>query len=98
MDWWNTLSTGWCGNVSAGLISGVIVGAIFYWLGGRQLLREATRLRNLANQITRGLEQGGIAKFSRDVAGETQGLVHEVRVGGGLVLGSAATVDHRKGS
>ncbi len=84
MDWWNTLSSGWIGNVTAGLVSGVVVSVVFYWLGGRQLVHEATRMRNLTNQITRGMEQGGIAKFNCDTTGEAQGLVHQVRVADGF--------------
>ncbi len=89
MDWWNTLSTGWWGNVTAGLVSGGLVSLGFYLLGGRQLLRLARQV----NLITRGMEQGGVASFARNDSGEAQGLVHEAHLTDSLGASAALRVE-----
>ncbi len=84
----------WLNNLSAGLVSGTIVSLVFYLLSGRQLAKEAARLRNLTTLIIRGMEEGGLVKFNRDASGEPIGLVFErhIGIGGGAALGGTATM------
>lgn len=55
-----------------------LVAAVFHWLNGRSLRREAERLRKLNVLTLRALEEGGIAKLNKDENGEPIGL-HFVR-------------------
>jgi gas vesicle protein len=66
----------------AGIIAGIVTGWFFFHRSGKQLddaanalLGETKKLRDTTNQITRALEEGGIATFNRDAKGEVVGLV-----------------------
>jgi hypothetical protein len=62
----------------------VVVSIFFYWLAGRDMRREARRLHQLSNLITRGLEDGKIAKFNRDEQGNPIGMTFELQPSNGL--------------
>lgn len=89
-DW---LSTGWQGNVTAGLVSGLFVSIVFYWLSGRGLRNEAKRLRHLTTLIIRGLEEAGVAKFTRGASGEPIGLIFERNPVSGMGMKSEVRVE-----
>ena len=67
----------WLNNLTAGLVSGGIVSLFFYLLSGRQLAREAARLRQLTTLIIRGMEEAKFVRFNRDAAGEPIGVIFE---------------------
>lgn len=68
-----------------GTVVGVLVGSWvtylvsrhYYLKAGEDLAVAATELRGLATLIIRGLEQAGLATFTRDSAGKPIGLVTE---------------------
>jgi len=71
MDMNTILSTAVGGVISA------LISYVFFWLGGRDLAREATRLRELNVLLLRAFEEAGLARVNRDENGHPIGLVIE---------------------
>jgi hypothetical protein len=87
----------WMKSVVAGLISGLITGTltcwVFYWLAGKDLTREASKLRKLNIMTINALEQAGLAKVNRDAQGNPVGLVYTFEAGAGTLKLSGSVVD-----
>jgi hypothetical protein len=85
----------WVNNLTAGLVSGMIVSFIFYCFSGRQLAQEAAKLRKLNILIIQGMEEGGLVAFTRDDSGEPIGLVFHSRflANGASTMSATASVE-----
>jgi hypothetical protein len=69
MDW-NSIVSG----LISGLITGTVTCWVFYWLGGRDLKREASDLRKLNILVINALVQARLADVSVDAQGHPVGL------------------------
>ena len=74
----------WVIGIVSGLITGTMTCAVFYWLGGKDLKREAEDLRRLNILTIRALHHAGLAEINFDAAGKPVGLVFSFRSSGGI--------------
>jgi hypothetical protein len=79
------------------LATGFLAGYPFFVASGKQLRNEAAclrdesaKLRNMVKLITRALEEGGIAEFTKDENGDPHGLVFNRAVSDYLAIGQSA--------
>ena len=77
-------------NVAGGLIAGALTCWYFYRLAGKDLKREADRLRNLNRIIIKALEDGGYIEVNRDSEGNPIGIVYRVQASGGVTVGGSS--------
>lgn len=61
-------------SILSGLISGVIVSSVFYYLAGKGLAAEVSELKRIIGVLSRGIESGD-AKFVYDDKGSPIGLL-----------------------
>lgn len=69
-------------GIVSGIVSSMIVGALFYRLGGKDLKREANELRRLNILIIRALDQAEMIDVSYDETGRPTGLVFRQHTSG----------------
>jgi len=69
-----------------GILFTFICSTIPFIISSRQLSKEAKRLIALSNLIIRGIEESGLAKFSRNANGEPVGMHFDVTVSDSLTL------------
>ena len=84
----------WVIGIVSGLITGTVTCAVFYWLGGRDLKREADDLRNLNILTIRALVEAGLAVVEFDEKGKPTGLRYKFTGSGGLTVTGSALVGH----
>jgi hypothetical protein len=72
------------------ILVGVLLGGLITWWfargyykkAGEELKIEAGKIRKLAKLICRGLEEAGLAEFSRDKDGEPSGIYINLKASG----------------
>lgn len=82
----------WVVGIISGFITGTITCAIFYWLGGKDLRREAADLRRLNILTIQALVNAGLAEVHFDAQGNPRGLVYRFQGSGGVSVGGSANV------
>jgi hypothetical protein len=76
-----------------GILFTFICSTIPFIISSRQLSKEAKRLVTLSNLIIRGIEESGLAKFSRNAEGEPVGLRFNITVSDSINLSSSISSD-----
>jgi hypothetical protein len=75
-----------------GILFTFICSTIPFIISSRQLSKEAKRLVTLSNLIIRGIEESGLAKFSRNANGEPVGMQFDMTVSDSLTLKESTTL------
>jgi hypothetical protein len=78
------------------LVGGVITWAVsraYYVRASKDLSAEANNLKQLTTLMLRGMEEAGLAKFSRDEKGNIQGLVFDLSISESVHATDSTTVE-----
>lgn len=85
-------------GVVSGIVSSTIVGAVFYFLAGRDLKRKSDELRALSILMLRGMEHAGWITLNRDASGQPIGLVFNLEASDGTSVAGTAGVNAQLGA
>jgi len=78
-------------NNATSFLLGLVCSIIIFFLSSRQLSNEVQKLVKLINLIIRGIEESGLAKFSRNAKGEAVGMQFDITVSDFLHLSPSAS-------
>lgn len=78
-----------------GILFTFICSTIPFIISSRQLSKETKRLVMLSNLIIRGIEESGLAKFSRNANGEPVGMHFDMTVSDSINLSSSIPSTHQ---